>query len=67
MSARMQGNLKEENLEPKRKIAARTTGKKKRAYKLRLETKSGEEKLARTVHSEVELQGGGILQLLVDY
>ena len=57
MSARMQGNLKVENLEPKRKIAARTTGKKRGPYKVRLETESGEGKLGTTIDSEVELRG----------
>ena len=57
MSARMQGNLKVENLEPKRKIAARTTGKKRGPYKVRLETESGEGKLVTTIMSEVELRG----------
>ena len=57
MSARMQGNVKVKNLEPKRKIAEQTSGKKRGAHKVRLETKRGEGKLGTTIDSEVELQG----------
>ena len=53
--ARTQGNLKAENVEPKTKIAARATGKKRGAYKVRLETKSGKEKLLTMNNSDVEL------------
>ena len=54
-SARMQGNLKVENLEPKRNIAERTRGKKRGPYKVRLETERGRGKLGTTIDSEVEL------------
>ena len=56
-SARMQGNSKVENLEPKRKVAASATGKERGLHKLRLETESGEEKLVTAIVSEVELRG----------
>ena len=55
MRARMQGNLKVENLKPKRNIAERTRGKKSGPYKVRLETERGRGKLGTTIDSEVEL------------
>ena len=57
MNAEMQANLEADFLEPKRKKSARTMGKKRGPYKLRLEAESGEGKLATMIVSEVELQG----------